>query len=157
MTLCYVETPIGRLALEAEGDKLVGTYWAGSSERASKANQTKPGPVLREAARQVDRYFRGRLKRFDLPLEMRGTDHQKRVWAMMQDIPFGGTATYGGLAATLGSGARAVGTACGRNPIPVIVPCHRVLGSGGAIGGYSGGRGLATKRDLLALEGVVVA
>lgn len=157
MSLCYVDSPVGRLALEAEGDRLVGTYWASPGERASKANRDKPGPVLREASRQVDRYFRGKLKRFDLPVEMRGTDHQKRVWTMMQDIPYGGTATYGGIAAALGSGPRAVGTACGRNPIPVIVPCHRVLGSGGSIGGYSGGRGLATKRDLLALEGVVVA
>jgi methylated-DNA-[protein]-cysteine S-methyltransferase len=157
MSLCYVETPIGRLALEADGDRLVGTWWASPGERASKANRAKPGPVLREAARQVHRYFRGKLRRFDLPLEMRGSDHQRRVWKMMQDIPWGGTATYGGIAAALGSGPRAVGTACGRNPIPVIVPCHRVLGSGGSIGGYSGGRVLATKRDLLALEGVVVA
>ena len=160
MSLCYVETPIGRLALQADGDRLVGTCWARPGERPSdkgKANGAKPGPLLREAARQVDRYFRGKLRRFDLPIELRGTDHQKRVWAMMLAIPYGGTATYGGMAAALGSGPRAVGTACGRNPIPVIVPCHRVLGSGGAIGGYSGGRGLATKRDLLALEGVVVA
>lgn len=157
MSLCYVETPIGRLALEAEGDRLVGTWWASPGERASKANPAKPAPVLREAARQVDRYFRRKLKRFDLPIEMRGTEHQKRVWSMMREIPFGGIATYGGIAAAINSAPRAVGTACGRNPLPVIVPCHRVLGSGGTIGGYSGGRGLATKRDLLALEGVTVA
>ncbi|HYC65615.1 MAG TPA: methylated-DNA--[protein]-cysteine S-methyltransferase [Reyranellaceae bacterium] len=157
MSLCYVETPIGRLALEAEGDRLVGTWWASPGERASKANPAKPAPVLREAARQVDRYFRRKLKRFDLPIEMRGTEHQKRVWSMMREIPFGGIATYGGIAAAISSAPRAVGTACGRNPLPVIVPCHRVLGSGGTIGGYSGGRGLATKRDLLALEGVTVA
>jgi methylated-DNA-[protein]-cysteine S-methyltransferase len=74
---------------------------------------------------------------------------------MMRDIPYGETATYGGMAMALASGARAIGMACGRNPIPIIVPCHRVLASGGKEGGFSGGRGLPTKRQLLALEGVV--
>jgi methylated-DNA-[protein]-cysteine S-methyltransferase len=91
-----------------------------------------------------------------LPLAARGTDYQKRVWAMMREIPFGETATYGGMAMALGSGPRAVGMACGRNPIPIIVPCHRVLGAGGKEGGFSGGRGLPTKRQLLAIEGVVL-
>jgi len=161
MSVCYVESPVGRLALEAEGDALVGVRWASPGERASKGKQggpaPKPAPVLREAARQLDRYFARKLKRFDLPLDIRGTIHQKRVWAMMQDIPYGGTATYGGMAMALGSGPRAVGMACGRNPLPIIVPCHRVLGSGGTEGGYSGGRGLPTKHQLLALEGVVLA
>jgi methylated-DNA-[protein]-cysteine S-methyltransferase len=75
---------------------------------------------------------------------------------MMRDIPFGETATYGGMAMTLDSGPRAVGMACARNPIPIIVPCHRVLGSSGREGGFSGGRGLPTKRQLLAIEGVVL-
>jgi methylated-DNA-[protein]-cysteine S-methyltransferase len=75
---------------------------------------------------------------------------------MMREIPYGETATYGGIAMALTSGARAVGTACGRNPLPIIVPCHRVLGSGGTEGGFSGGQGLPTKRKLLALEGVVL-
>jgi methylated-DNA-[protein]-cysteine S-methyltransferase len=75
---------------------------------------------------------------------------------MMSDIPYGETATYGGMAMALGSGPRAVGMACGRNPLPIIVPCHRVLASGGREGGYSGGRGLPTKHKLLALEGVVL-
>ena len=157
MSVCYVESPVGRLALEAEGDALVGVRWASSGERASKSRQDRPQPVLREAARQLERYFAGKLKRFDVPLDIRGTAHQKRVWSMMQDIPYGGTATYGGLAMALGSGPRAVGMACGRNPLPIIVPCHRVLGSGGTEGGYSGGRGLPTKHQLLALEGVVLA
>ena len=151
MTICYIASPVGRLALEADGEALGAVRWAGAGERAAK---TPSVPVLREAARQLERYFAGRLKKFDQPLAPRGTDFHKRVWALMIDIPFGETATYGGMAMALGSGARAVGTACGRNPIPIIVPCHRVLASGGREGGYSGGQGLPTKRRLLALEGV---
>lgn len=153
MSICYVDSPVGRLALEADHDAVTGVRWAGRTERAGG---DKPGPVLAEACRQLARYFAGRLERFDLPLAQRGTDFQRRVWAMMCEIPYGETATYGGLAMALGSGPRAVGMACGRNPIPIIVPCHRVLGAGGAEGGYSGGRGLPTKHRLLALEGVVL-
>ena len=154
MTICcYLDSPVGRLALQAEGETLTGVHWAGAGERA---RNDKPSPVLKEARRQLERYFAGRLKAFDLPLAARGTDFQKRVWKMMREIPYGETATYGGIAMALGSGPRAVGTACGRNPIPIIVPCHRVLGSGGREGGFSGGQGLPTKRKLLALEGVVL-
>jgi methylated-DNA-[protein]-cysteine S-methyltransferase len=153
MTICYIASPVGRLALEADGDALAAVRWASAAEKAPKAQSTA---VLREAARQLQRYFAGRLKIFDLPLAPHGTDFHKRVWSLMRDIPFGETATYGGMAMALGSGARAVGTACGRNPIPIIVPCHRVLASGGKVGGYSGGHGLPTKRRLLALEGVVL-
>lgn len=152
--MCYVDSPVGRLALEADHDAVTGVRWASRGERAGEG---RPSPVLTEARRQLARYFAGRLERFDLPLDQHGTDFQKRVWAMMCNIPYGETATYGGLAMALGSGPRAVGMACGRNPIPIIVPCHRVLGAGGTAGGYSGGRGLPTKRQLLALEGVVLA
>jgi len=153
MSICYVDSPVGRLALEAQGDALTAVRWAGARERTREKVMS---PVLRDAARQLDRYFAGKLRHFDLNLAIGGTAFQQRVWAMMCEIPFGETATYGGLAMALGSGARAVGTACGRNPIPIIVPCHRVLGSGGTVGGYSGGKGLPTKRRLLALEGAVV-
>jgi len=154
MTICcYLDSPVGRLALQAEGETLTGVRWAGAGERT---RNDKPSPVLKEARRQLERYFAGRLKAFDLPLASRGTDFQKSVWKMMREIPYGGTATYGGMAMALGSGPRAVGMACGRNPIPIIVPCHRVLGSGGKEGGFSGGQGLPTKRKLLALEGVVL-
>ena len=154
MTICcYLDSPVGRLALQAEGETLTGVRWAGAGERA---RNDKPSPVLKEARRQLERYFAGKLKAFDLPLAARGTDFQKSVWKMMREIPYGETATYGGMAMALGSGPRAVGMACGRNPIPIIVPCHRVLGSGGKEGGFSGGQGLPTKRKLLALEGVVL-
>ena len=158
MSICYIESPVGRLALEADDNCVTGVRWASPGERAS-SSRTGAGtssPVLKEATRQLDRYFKRKLRRFELPLAAHGTDHQKRVWAMMREIPFGETATYGGMAIALGSGPRAVGTACGRNPLPIIVPCHRVLASGGKEGGYSGGRGLPTKHQLLALEGVVL-
>ena len=153
MSILYVESPVGRLALEADGDTLTGVSWTSDTERAPEEKAT---PVLKEAQRQLDRYFKRKLRRFDLPLAGRGTPFQKSGWTMMSAIPLGETATYGGMAMALGSGPRAVGMACGRNPIPIIVPCHRVLGSGGKECGFSGGQGLPTKRKLLALEGVVL-
>lgn len=152
MSIRYVDSPVGRLAIEADHDAVTSVRWS----NGESAHDEPMTPVLEEALRQLDRYFAGKLKRFDLPLAARGTAFQKSVWNMMSEIPFGGTATYGGMAMALGSGPRAVGMACGRNPIPIIVPCHRVLGSGGKEGGFSGGRGLPTKRQLLALEGVVL-
>ena len=153
MTICYVDSPVGRLAIEADDEAVTAVRWASSGERSRDKSSS---PVLREAARQLDRYFARKLKRFDLPLAAHGTDFQKRVWAAMNDIPWGETATYGGLAMALATGPRPVGMACGRNPIPIIQPCHRVLASGGKEGGFSGGQGLPTKRQLLALEGVVL-
>jgi len=153
MSIIYVESPVGRLALEADGDTLAGVRWTSAAERSKDEKAT---PVLREAQRQLDLYFKGKLRHFDLPLAARGTPFQQSVWKMMRAIPFGETATYGGMAMALNSGPRAVGMACGRNPLPIVVPCHRVLASGGKEGGFSGGQGLPTKRKLLALEGVVL-
>jgi methylated-DNA-[protein]-cysteine S-methyltransferase len=153
MSIFYVESPVGRLALEADGDSLTGVSWTGAAERSTDEKAT---PVLREAKHQLDLYFKGKLRHFDLPLAARGTPFQQSVWKLMRAIPFGETATYGGMAVALGSGPRAVGMACGRNPLPIVVPCHRVLASGGREGGFSGGQGLPTKRKLLALEGVVL-
>ena len=153
MTVCYVDSPVGRLAIEADHDNLTRLRWTDEAERTAESITS---PVLREAARQLDLYFARRLTRFELPLDAHGTEFQRRVWAAMSEIPYGETATYGGLAAALGSGPRAVGMACGRNPIPIVVPCHRVLASGGREGGFSGGRGLPTKRQLLAIEGMVL-
>ena len=153
MTICYVMSPVGRLAVEVDHDAVTGVRWASPGERP---RDKAPSPLLKEAARQLDRYFAKKLKRFDLPLAAQGTDFQQRVWSAMRDIPYGETATYGGLAMALGSGPRPVGMACARNPIPIIQPCHRVLGSGGREGGFSGGKGLPTKQQLLALEGVVL-
>lgn len=113
-------------------------------------------PLLAEARRQVENYFARRLKRFDLPLRVRGEALQRAVWKEMRAIPFGETRTYGDLARRLDSNPRLVGTACGRNAIPVVIPCHRVVGSDGRMVGFSGGRGIETKRALLAHEGALL-
>lgn len=110
-------------------------------------------PLIAEAARQLALYFEGRLQLFDLPLEMDGTPFQKRVWDALRQIPYGETRSYAQLAELVKSpkGFRAVGAANGRNPIPIVVPCHRVIESNGGLGGFS--CGLAYKRRLLDLEG----
>ena len=147
------DSPLGRLVLDAEGEMLTGVRWAAQSEKPRTEGK---GAMLSEVARQLDRYFAGRLKRFDLKIRSAGSPFQQSVWKAMRSIPWGKTGTYGGIAMVLSSGPRAVGTACGRNPMVIVTPCHRVLASGGASGGYTGGQGLATKRKLLALEGIDV-
>ncbi|MFC7607776.1 methylated-DNA--[protein]-cysteine S-methyltransferase [Teichococcus aestuarii] len=109
-------------------------------------------PVLLAARDQLQDYFDGQRMVFDLPLAPHGSAFQRRVWAALAEIPPGETRSYAALAAGLGSVARAVGQANGANPIPIIIPCHRVVGANGALGGYSGGEGPATKRYLLDLE-----
>ena len=153
MPSVLVLSPVGTLRVHERDGAITAVDWAADGP---SGGDDAPGPLLAEAARQLDAYFAGTLQAFDLPLAAAGTDFQKRVWAAMCEIPYGETATYGGLAMALGSGPRAVGTACGRNPIPIVVPCHRVLASGGREGGFSGGRGLPTKRQLLAIEGAVL-
>lgn len=115
----------------------------------------EPSPLLREAKRQLDAYFDGDLTEFDLPLTPNGTVHQEKVWSAMTAIPYGTTRTYGDIATQIGSAAQPVGSACGRNPIPILIPCHRVVAHGGKLGGYSGDGGLYTKRALLVLEGAM--
>ncbi|HZK90392.1 MAG TPA: methylated-DNA--[protein]-cysteine S-methyltransferase [Stellaceae bacterium] len=140
-------SPVGNLVLDEDDDALVAIRWA--DERTGNGN-----PLLSEAARQLDAYFAGKLADFDLKLRPAGSNFETRVWAAMQDIPYGETRCYGDLAATTGSAPRAVGRACGKNPIPIVIPCHRVLGKGW-LGGYSGSGGLRTKQALLALEGAL--
>jgi methylated-DNA-[protein]-cysteine S-methyltransferase len=108
--------------------------------------------VLRETARQLARYFAGELKEFDLPLDLRGTEFQKRVWCELRAIPYGETRAYGDIAKAIGApkAVRAVGAANGQNPIPIVVPCHRVIGASGRLVGFGGG--LEMKRLLLKLE-----
>lgn len=113
--------------------------------------------IAARASEQIGEYFAGRRRHFEgLPLDLRGTAFQKRVWEAMRRIPWGRTMTYGELAEAAGrpGAARAAGAACAANPIPIIIPCHRILASGGGLGGFSGGCGLETKRSLLALEGI---
>jgi methylated-DNA-[protein]-cysteine S-methyltransferase len=152
VTIPY-EAPIGRLVLECDGDVLVG-IWLPHERRHARNDATHDVPtVLKETASQLDEYFAGERTDFDVPMELDGTDFQREVWAELSRIPYGKTVSYGEVARRVGrpNGPRAVGQANGRNPIPVIVPCHRVLASNG-IGGYGGG--LKVKRALLALEGV---
>jgi len=139
-----IPSPIGHLTIVASDEAIIGIRWANDPVGA-------PTPLLREAARQLQAYFAGQLHRFDLPLAARGSDFEHRVWDAMSAIPYGETRTYGDLAHATDSGPRAVGGACGKNPIPIVVPCHRVLARGG-LGGYSGGTGLPTKQFLLGLE-----
>jgi methylated-DNA-[protein]-cysteine S-methyltransferase len=141
-----VETPIGPLRLDAEDGRLSRVEFAASAEARSSE------PVLREAETQLRAYFAGELRRFDLPLAPRGTTFQLSVWDALLEIPYGSTTSYSELAAAIGrpSACRAVGAANGRNPLAVIVPCHRVIGAAGGLTGYGGG--LERKRMLLALE-----
>jgi methylated-DNA-[protein]-cysteine S-methyltransferase len=113
-------------------------------------------PVMREMMRQLQGYFEGRLKSFDVPLEIAGTEFQKRVWSALRTIPYGQTRSYSQIAAQIGAprAVRAVGAANGRNPIPIIVPCHRVIGAYGSLVGFGGG--LDWKRLLLNLEATYV-
>src|SRR5438270_6341879 len=140
-----VPSPVGPLTLTEADGCITRLGWGGSRRGQETA-------LLREARRQLAAYFAGRLRDFDLPLALAGSPFQQRVWRAMQRIPYGETRSYGELAHETDSGPRAVGTACGTNPIPIIVPCHRVLAAGRRIGGYSGGAGIETKRLLLEIE-----
>jgi methylated-DNA-[protein]-cysteine S-methyltransferase len=140
-----VDTPIGTLLLSRNAHGLSAVTFGG--ERV-----TSRDPLLLDAADQLRAYFAGELRHFDLPLSPRATAFQRRVWDAVAAIPYGATATYSEVAASIGSprACRAVGAANGRNPLPVIVPCHRVIGSAGGLTGYGGG--LESKRVLLDLE-----
>ena len=156
MCVCDYESPLGKMLLAADGDGLTGAwfygqrYFARGLEDAEKNSATE-APALAAARRWLDAYFAGeRPDVAGLPLAPRGTAFQRRVWDALLAIPYGETRTYGELAAELGSSPRAVGSAVGRNPISVIVPCHRVLGADGSLTGYAGG--LDHKRAILELE-----
>jgi len=140
-----VDTPTGPVTLSAEDGKIVAVRWgAGGSDNS---------PLLQNAAQQLREYFDGHRQVFDLPLLPQGTEFHRAVWREMLAIPYGQTKSYGDLAKATGSIARAVGTACGANPIPIFIPCHRVLAADRQLGGFSGGRGPKTKAWLLTLEG----
>ncbi len=143
---CTIESPVGPLTITATDEVITQVdFGAGGGARPNAG-------VLAEAARQLTEYFAGERREFALPLAPSGTPFRLRVWAAMQAIPYGQTRSYGDLARALDSAPRAIGGACGANPIPLVIPCHRVVGAGGALGGFSGGAGCDTKRQLLALE-----
>ncbi|MEM6757978.1 MAG: methylated-DNA--[protein]-cysteine S-methyltransferase [Pseudomonadota bacterium] len=140
-----IKTPFGVVHVSAEDDAIVGLGW-GSTGRMDKT------PVLVEAAQQINAYCVGTLTAFDLPMELSGRDLQRAVCAKMRAIPFGETRTYGEIAKDLALSAQTIGQACGRNPIPILIPCHRVMGAKG-LTGFSGAGGVETKLALLKHEG----
>jgi len=159
-TWSRIPSPLGDILLLAEGAALAGVYFLGQKylpEIAPDWHEAPATPVLRTARRQLDEYFAAARTRFDLPLVARGTAFQRAVWREIAGVPWGRTATYAALAAGAGhaGSARAAGAATGRNPWSIVVPCHRIMGSGGALTGYAGG--LDRKRALLALEGRAAA
>ncbi len=141
---------IGRIGITEKDGKITNVYI--TSKELLQDTQLCETPLLKEAARQLKSYFAGELKEFSLPLEPSGTDFMKQVWAALCGIPYGKTATYGEIAERVGrpKAARAVGLANNRNPIPIFIPCHRVIGADGSLTGYAGG--LDMKKKLLDLE-----
>src|SRR5579871_3929867 len=125
-------TPLGEISVFEHKGAIVAVEWGQAGGRG------KPTPLLQRAKKQIGEYFAGKRRKFDLPIRAEGTAFQRRVWDAIVRIPYGQTASYGDLAHQLDSGPRAVGGACGKNPLGILVPCHRVLASRGAIGGWSG-------------------
>ncbi len=148
MSCLSYNSPVGPLTIFTEDDAIVALEW-GWPPIPPDDNDA----FLDRIRDQLDGYFAGNGQDFDLPCHPAGTAFQKSVWRIMSAIPLGQTRTYGDVAAELGSSPRAVGSACGRNPIPIIIPCHRILSANGGLGGYSGIDGIETKQFLLALEG----
>ena len=145
MNIASVDTPVGRLGLVEEDGAITQLLWNAqdSGERTD---------LLEEGCSQISAYFAGELDEFDLPMRVAGSDFQRAVCDAMLAIPLGETRTYGEIASTVGASAQAVGNACGCNPIPVIIPCHRVLGANN-LGGFSGAGGVEMKVKLLRHEG----
>lgn len=149
-----MDSPVGRLRLIASDRALVGIWFEHGRDAARGAGALVPKScdVLARTRGQLEEYFAGARREFDLPLEPRGTDFQRKVWRRLMKIPYGDTTSYGALAVDLGNrnGSRAVGLANGSNPIPIVIPCHRVIGADGSLTGFGGG--LAIKAALLELE-----
>jgi methylated-DNA-[protein]-cysteine S-methyltransferase len=151
---CYLNTPVGWLRISADASGLTEISFI---EDPPKTPQPVHLPHLKEAYRQLSEYFRGERMSFNLPLNPRGTDFQRSVWRTLTQVPFGTTISYKALAQEVGcpGGARAVGQANNRNPLPIVVPCHRVIGADGELAGYA--LGPEVKRTLLRIEGAEFA
>jgi len=148
-----VASPIGTLTVAGEGCTLTHLLMSEQSHEPDRSGWEPAGPdAFADVVAQLEAYFAGELTAFDVDLELTGTEFQRRVWSALQTIPYGETRSYGQIAEQIGSPAasRAVGLANGRNPISIIVPCHRVIGSSGGLTGYGGG--IERKRALLELE-----
>ena len=154
MNYAYLDTPVGTLLIAGDASAVLQITFP-SRGKAAKAEagwvESQRGPVA-EAVRQLREYFAGERTEFDLPLAPRGTEFQRSVWRQLRGIPYGETISYGELARRVGNpkASRAVGSANGKNPLPIVIPCHRVIAGDGTLGGFGGG--LPTKQTLLALE-----
>ena len=154
-TTTYLDTPIGRVSITASEEAITRVTWT----RGAPAEGDTPNtahPILKRAEQQLREYFAGTRRRFDLPLAPAGGDLQQSVCRALLEIPYGETRSYGDLARALGVAAQPVGQACGGNPIPIFIPCHRVLAAEGKTGGFSGGTGVETKLALLRHEGALL-
>ncbi len=154
MNYCYLESPIGKLLIAGDSESVRQINFAKNGKPSKPEpdwQESSRGPVA-QAARQLREYFAGSRQDFDLPLAPEGTEFQRQVWRRLQEIPYGETISYGELARRIGNpkASRAVGAANGQNPIPIVIPCHRVIGANGKLTGFGGG--LPTKEALLALE-----
>lgn len=154
----YIDSPLGEILVAAQGSGLsLISFQRGSRARRHEDDWVQESRPFRQVAAQLGAYFAGRLDRFDLELSPEGTPFQKRVWKQLAKIPYGETISYGQLARRIRqpTASRAVGAANGANPLPIVLPCHRVIGSSGKLVGYGGG--LSIKRQLLRLEGAATA
>lgn len=155
MAFNYYETPIGILRIEAT-DKAISQVSSCSFQeyQAMDKSQCEESPLIVQAKKELDEYFQGERFSFSLPLALKGTNFQQKIWQELRKIPYGATCSYGELAKRSGSpkGARAAGMACNRNSLLIFVPCHRVIGKDQTLTGF--GAGLNTKRTLLSLEGI---
>lgn len=148
----HFDSPTGKLTLVANEKALLGIAWDAEGSKHAHLPSDPNHPILRLTAKQLSEYFLGRRQIFELPLELHGTEFQKSVWQSLQSIPYGQTWSYGRLAKSIGNpkASRAVGGANNKNPIPIVVPCHRVIGASGSLVGFGGG--LKAKEILLQIE-----
>jgi methylated-DNA-[protein]-cysteine S-methyltransferase len=144
-----LESPLGRVTVFADDAAITALVWGDKSSGPAS-------PLLHEAKHQLLAYFAGKRRDFDLPLRAEGSDDEQLIWAVMAQIPYGETRSYGWIGQQLDLNAREIGQACGRNPIPILLPCHRVVAANGELHGYSGKGGIETKRHLLQLEGALL-
>lgn len=150
---CWVSTPVGKLLVAREKEGLIEISFGGNADPPEPDPQWQEGrSKFGDVISQMDLYFAGKLKKFSLSMVLTGTPFQLKVWRAIQKIPYGTTISYGQLARRIGKphASRAVGAACGRNPVSIVTPCHRVIGSSGKLTGFGGG--LVIKQALLALE-----
>ena len=155
LSYMYLASPVGQLRLVANEQALVAVLWENENPkrvRLAELLEEAQHPVLLETARQLNEYFAGQRRQFDLPLDFEGTDFQQKVWQALLSIPFGETRSYKQIAEQIGNpkAVRAVGAANGKNPISIIAPCHRVIGASGKLVGFAGG--LENKDILLKIE-----